>query len=112
MKYKYYATPEKMKGLEAWGFNWLEFVTSILAPMFLVTAYKSNGKVNACMQSWASFTTGDKGSRFFALLSSVNKNGHLYKTLNEKGCAAINFMSADFYDKSMETIKNNQWEVD
>ena len=57
------------------------------------------------MQSWASFTTGGKGSRFFAILSSVNKNGHLYKTLNEKRCAAINFMSADFYDKSMERLE-------
>ena len=112
MKYKYYATPEKMKGLESWGFSWLEFVTSIPSPMFLVTTYKSNGKVNACMQSWASFTTGDKGSRFYAILSSVNKNGHLYKTLNEKRCAVINFMSRDFYEKSMKTITNNQWEAD
>lgn len=112
MKYNYYATPEKMKHLEAWGFNWLEFVTSIPVPMFLVTSYKSNGKANACMQSWASFTTGDKGTRFFAILSSVNKNGHLYKTIMEEKCAVINFMSADLYDTSMKTIKNNQFEVD
>ena len=112
MKYNYYATPENMKHLEAWGFNWLEFVTSIPVPMFLVTSYKSNGKANACMQSWASFTTGDKGTRFFAILSSVNKNGHLYKTIMEEKCAVINFMSADLYDTSMKTIKNNQFEVD
>ena len=83
MKYKYHESPEKMKGLEAWGFNWLEFVTSIPAPMFLVTTYKSNGQTNACMQSWASFTTADKGSRFFVFLSSVNKGVHLYRTLHE-----------------------------
>ncbi len=112
MKYSYYLTPEKMKHLETWGFNWLEFVTSIPAPMFLVTSYKSNGKANACMQSWASFTTGDKGTRFFALLSSVNKNGHLYKTIMQEKCAVINFMSADLYDFSMKTIINNQFEVD
>lgn len=64
------------------------------------------------MQSWASFTTGDKGTRFFAILSSVNKNGHLYRTIMENECAVINFMSADLYDSSMETIKNNQFEVD
>jgi flavin reductase (DIM6/NTAB) family NADH-FMN oxidoreductase RutF len=112
MKYDYYSTPDKMKHLEAWGFNWLEFVTSIPAPMFLVTSYKSNGKANACMQSWASFTTGDRGTRFFVILSSVNKSGHLYRTIIENGCAVVNFMSADFYDNSMETIKNNQFEVD
>ena len=112
MKYKYHESPEKMKGLEAWGFNWLEFVTSIPAPMFLVTTYKSNGQTNACMQSWASFTTADKGSRFFVILTSVNKGGHLYRTLHEKECAAVNFMSVDLYDKAMATIKNNQWEAD
>lgn len=112
MKYKYHKSPEKMKGLEAWGFNWLEFVTSIPAPMFLVTTYKSNGQTNACMQSWASFTTADKGRRFFVILTSVNKGGHLYKTLHEKECAAVNFMSVDLYDKAMATIKKNQWEAD
>ena len=112
MKYEYYSTPDKMKHLETWGFNWLEFVTSIPTPMFLVTSYKSNGKANACMQSWASFTTGDKGTRFFVILSSVNKNGHLYKTLIENGCAVVNFMSAEYFNNSMETIKNNQFDVD
>ena len=112
MKYKYYETPENMKGLEAWGFNWLEFVTSIPAPMFLVTTYKSNGKTNACMQSWATFTTADKGSRFFAILSSVNKGGHLYQTLLEQKCAVVNFLSVDLYEKAMATIQKNQWEAD
>ena len=112
MKYQYYETPENMKGLEAWGFNGLEFVTSIPAPMFLVTTYKTNGKTNACMQSWATFTTADKGSRFFAILSSVNKGGHLYQTLLEQKCAVVNFLSVDLYEKAMTTIQKNQWEAD
>lgn len=112
MKYQYYETPENMKGLEAWGFSWLEFVTSIPAPMFLVTTYKTNGKTNACMQSWATFTTADKGSRFFAILSSVNKGGHLYQTLLEQKCAVVNFLSVDLYEKAMTTIQKNQWEAD
>lgn len=112
MKHTYYETPENMKGLEAWGFNWLEFVTSIPTPMFLVTTYKANGKTNACMQSWSSFTTADKGRRFFVLLSSVNKGGHLYQTLLEKRCAVVNFLSVDLYDRAMATIRNNQWEAD
>ena len=112
MKHTYYETPENMKGLEAWGFNWLEFVTSIPTPMFLVSTYKANGKTNACMQSWSSFTTADKGRRFFVILSSVNKGGHLYQTLLEKKCAVLNFLSADLYDKAMATIRNNQWDAD
>lgn len=112
MKHQYYETPEKMKMLEAWGFHWLEFVTSIPSPLLLVTSYKANGKPNACMQSWATFTTADKGKRYFAILSSVNKSGHLYQTLQDKKCAVINFMSADFFGKSMDTIKNNQYEAD
>ena len=112
MKREYYKVPENMKGLEAWGFNWLEFVTSIPSPMFLVTTYKSNGKTNACMQSWAAFTTADKGSRFFVILSSVYKGGHFYKTVLEQECAVVNFLSVDLYDKAMATIRNNQWEAD
>lgn len=112
MKNKYYATPKNMEGLESWGFSWLEFVTSIPAPMFLVTSYKTNGKTNACMQSWASFTTGGNGKRFFAILSSINRNGHLYKSLQEKKCAVINFFSLDLYDKAMATIKNNGIDTD
>ncbi len=96
MKNKYYSTPEEMRGLESWGFSWLEFVTSISAPMFLVTTYKDNGKTNACMQFWTSFTTGGNGKRFFAVLSSVNKNGHLYRTLKDKKSAVINFFVAEF----------------
>ena len=46
------------------------------------------------------------------ILSSVNKNGHLYKTLIENGCTVVDFMSADYYNNSMETIKNNQFDVD
>ena len=112
MKHQYFETPENMKELETWGFNWLEFVTSIPSPMFLVTTYKSNGKPNACMQSWSSFTTADHAKHFCVILSSVNKNGHLYKTLMETKVAVINFLSADIFEKAMATIKNNQWEAD
>lgn len=112
MKYQYSIVPDSMKGLQSWGFNWLEFVTSIPAPMFLVTTYKSNGKANACMQSWSCFTTADHAKHYCAILSSVNKNGHLYKTLKENNEAVINFISADLYEKAMDTIRNNQWETD
>ena len=64
------------------------------------------------MQSWATFTCANKGNGYYAILASVNKNGHFYKSLKETGDAVINFMSAEIFTKCMATIKNNQFEVD
>ena len=117
MKYSYNEMPEQMKGTfgdfsRNFGFSWKEFVMTIPSPMFLVTTYKSNGKPNACMQSWATFTSADHGNGFYAILASVNKNGHLYKSLQETGQAVINFFSADHHAACMDTIKNNQFDAD
>ena len=64
------------------------------------------------MQSWASFTSAGKGEGYYAILSSVNKCGHLYQSLKEKKEAVLNFMSAELYETCMKTIQNNQFEVD
>lgn len=110
MKYQYNSLPESMSKMYTFGFSWMEYVLSIPSPMFLVTSYKSNNKANACMQAWTSFTGNEKG--FYAILSSVYKNGHLYQTLKEKKEAVINFMPLDLYDRCMATIHNIQFEVD
>jgi flavin reductase (DIM6/NTAB) family NADH-FMN oxidoreductase RutF len=110
MKKEYAAKPRSMETMESWGFSWMEFVTAIPAPLFVVTTYKDNGKPNACLQSWACFN-GDKNG-FFAILSAVNKGRHLYKTLKETGVCVLNFPSADIYDRCTDTIKNNGWETD
>lgn len=117
MKYLYSEMPETMKGTfgdfsKSFGFSWKEFVMTVPSPMFLVTTYKSNGLTNACMQSWATFTSANSGNGFYAILASVNKNGHLYKTLRETNEAAINFMSKAHYDACMKTIENNRFEAD
>ena len=117
MKHRYAEMPETMKGTygefsKAFGFSWKEFVTAVPSPLFLVTSYKPNGLPNACMQSWATFTSADRGNGFYALLASVNKNGHLYQSLNEQKEAVLNFMSAEYYDACMTTIRNNQYEAD
>ena len=117
MKHAYRDMPEKMKGTfgefsKNFGFSWKEFVMGVPSPMFLVTTYKSNGLPNACMQSWAAFTSADYGNGFYAILASVNKNGHLYKSLKETNEAVINFMSRAHYDACMNTIKNNLFEED
>lgn len=117
MKHSYRETPETIKGsfteyAKTIGFSWKEFVMSVPSPMFLVTTYKSNGLPNACMQGWSAFTSANHGEGYYAILGSVNKNGHLYATLKEKREAVINFMSAEFYDACMATIRNNQLEAD
>ena len=110
MKKEYAAVPPSMAGMETFGFSWMDFVTAIPAPLFLVTSYKSNGRPNACMQSWACFNGGPDG--FYAVLSSVSKTGHLYQTVKERGAAVLNFMSADLYDRCMATIQNNGFDED
>ena len=117
MKKNYKDIPESLKGTYAdfsknFGFCWKEFVMTVPAPMFLVTTYKSNGMPNACMQSWATFTSANRGNGYYAILASVNKGGHLYQSLKAKNEAVINFFSEDRYEACMSTIQNNQFEVD
>jgi len=99
-----------MAKMETYGFSWMDFVTAIPSPLFVVTSYKSNGKPNACLQSWACFSGGSKG--FYAILSSVNKAGHLYQTVKEKGEVVLNFPSADIYPLCQQTIANNGYDDD
>ena len=116
-KYQYKDMPESMRGTygefsKNYGFNWKEFVMGIPTPLFLVTTYKSNGQPNATMQSWACFTSANHGGGYYAILSSVNKQGHLCQSLHEKKAAVLNFMSPDLYEACMQTIRNNQFEAD
>lgn len=110
MKKEYSTIPASMAGMETYGFSWMEFVTAIPSPLFVVTTYKPNGKPNACLQSWACFNGSPEG--FYAILSSVNKNGHLYQSIQETKEAVINFPSLDLYDKCSATIANNGFDND
>ena len=110
MKKEYSCIPDSMRDMETYGFSWMDFVTAIPSPVFVVTTYKSNGKPNACLQSWACFNGGPDG--FYAVLSSVNKSGHLYQSIKEKQEAVINFPSAEWYGKCLDTIKHNGFDDD
>lgn len=92
------------------SFSWHDFVTAIPTPLFLITTYKSNGKENACLQSWSTFV-GDAGE-FICIIGSVSKAGHLYQTLQETKCCVLNFPSEDIYENCKKTIENNQFELD
>lgn len=110
MKKEYSAMPKSMSKMETYGFSWMDFVTAIPSPLFVVTSYKNNGKPNACLQSWACFSGDEKG--FYAILSSVNKSKHLYQTIQEKKEAVLNFPSTDIYDFCLKTITNNDFNDD
>lgn len=110
MKNEFYSKPQTFKKQYDWydeiaAFSWQDFLTAIPSPLFVVTSYKSNGKENACLQSWSTFV-GDSGE-FICIIGSVNKRGHMYKTIQERKCGVLNFPSRDIYDKCCDTIKNN-----
>lgn len=110
MKKEYKIIPSSMEAMETYGFSWMEFVTAIPSPLFVVTSYKANGQPNACMQSWACFNSVE--NRFYAILSGVNKAGHLYGTIAENSECVLNFPSADIYSRCMDTIRNNDYDAD
>lgn len=113
MKNEISAKPEKITELwpgELNMFSWMDFVTAIPSPLFVVTGWKSNGKENACLQSWATFVS-DSGE-FICILGSASKKGHMYQSLKETGCCVQNFSSSEIFDRCHQTIDNNQFETD
>ncbi|MDO8686308.1 MAG: flavin reductase [Clostridiales bacterium] len=113
MKKEFIHKPDKISEMwpgELEAFSWHDFVAAIPSPLFLITTYKSNGKENACLQSWSTFI-GDKGE-FICIIGSVSKRGHLYQTLKETKCCVLNFPSRDVYDKCTKTIDNNGFDDD
>lgn len=91
--------------------SWYDFVVGMPSLVFVVTGWKSNGKENACLQSWTSFVGGGADT-YICVLAKVNKNGHMYQSLKEtKGCV-LNFPSNDIYDRCVKTIGNNGFDTD
>jgi len=108
MKKDFSARPEKYT--EPWC-TWQGFLTAIPSLVFVVTGWKSNGKENACLQSWASFVGGGK-DEFVCILGAVPKGGHMYQSLKETGACVLNFPTYDIYDRCVKTIGNNEFEAD
>ncbi len=113
MKQEFFKQPEKFK--EEWpgeltSFSWVDFLTAIPSPIFLITTYKDNGKTNACLQSWSTFV-GDAGE-FICIIGSVSKSGHLHKSLMKKKECVLNFPSSDVYDRCEATIRDNNYDDD
>ena len=108
MKKEYSSVPQSMAQTETYGFSWMDFVTAIPSPLFVVTSYKSNGKTNACLQSWACFNGDPKG---FSMSRRGIKKVSI-STIKEKSEVVLNFPSADVYELCLATIKHNGFEDD
>jgi flavin reductase (DIM6/NTAB) family NADH-FMN oxidoreductase RutF len=112
MKKDFSARPEKMT--ENWC-AWQDFLTAMPSLVFVVTGWKSNGKENACLQSWSSFIGSAPawgGTDDFFCVMPVSKGGHMYQSLKETGCCVLNFPAYDIYDRCIKTIGNNEFETD
>ena len=88
MKKEFTDCPSCFEGQEMYGFDWKEHVVAIPSPLVVVTSYKENGKTNATMQSWLTFSNSDG---FFCIFADVSKYGHMYSTIKNKKSLVINF---------------------
>jgi flavin reductase (DIM6/NTAB) family NADH-FMN oxidoreductase RutF len=82
------------------------YETSLGIPhsLFLITTVKENGKLNACFQSWSSFS-GDSGG-FFALTPLLQRM-HTYHNILRTKEFCINFLSVRYFDACYQTVFNN-----
>lgn len=108
-KKQFYSLPDKMKDMQFWGFNWLEYVTAIPSPLVLVTGYKNNGLANATMDSWLCFSSEND---FYCIFGSVDKRSHMYEVAKNQKQLVVNFPDKDVIDKCMSTIQNNFYDKD
>ncbi|MBO5209591.1 MAG: flavin reductase [Lachnospiraceae bacterium] len=107
MKKEFKNCPACFEGKELYGFDWKEHVVAIPSPLVVVTSYKANGKTNATLQSWLTFSNSDG---FYCIFADVSKYGHMYQSIKEQKSLVINFPSADIYPKCYSTIANNQYD--
>ena len=110
--------PNKISGYEtaqylaaSGNLAWYDLVAAMPSLVFIVTGWKSNGKENACLQSWSTFA-GSGADNFICIMGKVNKGGHMYQSLKETRVCVLNFPSIDIYDRCIKTIGNNQFETD
>lgn len=91
-------------------FSYLEYAAGVPSALFVITTLKENGKPNACLHAWSSFT-GDCGG-FFAVMPGLLQNTHTYRNILREKEFCVNFISADYYDNCVKTIERNTLEDD
>ncbi len=90
-------------------FSWMEYVTAIPQPLFLITTFKDNNKANACFHAWSTFT--GEGENYFCILS-ILKNQHTYENIIKRKDFCVNFPESKYLDMCYSTIHNNDYSDD
>lgn len=86
-------------------FSHLELVTGVPSALFLITTLKENGQPNVCLHAWSTFA-GDGGG-YFAIMPSLMQSTHTYKNILREREFCVNFMSSEYYDQCIASIRNN-----
>lgn len=105
--------PEYFK--ESWPgqydiFSHYEFTSGVPSVLFMITTLKENGKPNACLHAWSTFS-GDKGG-FYAVMTGLMQCTHTYKNILRDKEFCINFLDPGYYDNCIKTIEQNNEEED
>lgn len=87
-------------------FSHLEFACGIPQILTAITTLKENGKPNLCFHAWNCFQ-GDKEG-YFAILAGISDTQHTYANIERTGDYCINFLSKEYYDRLLDTIKNGE----
>ena len=85
-------------------FSWIEHVAAIPQTIHLVTTYKENGKSNANLNAWATYT-GDK-SGYYVILSLMSTS-HTCNNILRNNDFAVNFPIQKDWDKCFKTVTGN-----
>ena len=89
-------------------FSWMEYVTAIPQPIFLITTYKENQIPNACLHAWSTFS--GEGENYYTIIS-ILKNTHTYKNILEENEFCLNFPDYRYIELCFKTIKNNELNI-
>lgn len=85
-------------------FSHMENVAGIPHALSLVTTMKENGKTNATLNSWSSFT--GTGGNFCAILTLAT-GGDAYRTITRDKVFCVNFLSQEYLPGCFKTIEHN-----
>lgn len=91
-------------------FSHFEYISGIPSVMFMITTLKENGRPNACLHAWSTFS-GDRDG-FFAIMAGLMQHTHTYKNILRDKEFCINFLDSSYYDSCIKTIEHNNEEDD
>lgn len=91
-------------------FSHLEVASAVPSALFAITTWKENGLPNVCLHAWSCFH-GDR-TAFFAVLGGLYQKTHTYANILRDRCFCLNFLSLRYYDRLVETIRQNGEETD